>query len=43
MDGFSNLPCLNVTVTTTGLNGTVVMGKYESFTIQSNNRELKHV
>jgi hypothetical protein len=36
MDGFNNLPCLDVKVTTKGLNGTVVKGNYGDFTIQNN-------
>ncbi|WVQ77870.1 hypothetical protein IAR50_007572 [Cryptococcus sp. DSM 104548] len=37
MDGFDNLPCLNVSISSTGLNGTVDISKYGDFTIQSNN------
>ena len=39
MDGFNNLPCLNVSIASQGLNGTVILGKYTDFTIQSNNRD----
>jgi hypothetical protein len=39
MNGFNNLPCLDVSISSEGLNGTVELGKYGDFTIQSNNRE----
>lgn len=39
MNGFDNLPCLKVDITSQGLNGTVELGKYGDFTIQSNNRQ----
>lgn len=39
MHGFDNLPCLKVGITSRGLNGTVLYGKYGDFNIQSNNRE----
>jgi hypothetical protein len=41
MNGFSNLPCLDVSISSEGLNGTVELGKYGDFTIQSNNRECE--
>lgn len=39
MKGFDNLPCLDVAVTSQGLNGTVKLGKYLDLNIQSNNCE----
>jgi hypothetical protein len=36
MNGFENLPCLNVTITSQGLNGTVELSQYGDFTIQNN-------
>jgi len=36
MNGFENLPCLNVTITSQGLNGTVELSQYGEFTIQNN-------
>ncbi|RSH90988.1 hypothetical protein EHS25_010164 [Saitozyma podzolica] len=35
--GQTNLPCLDVSISSEGLNGTVELGKYGDFTIQSNN------
>lgn len=40
MKGFDNLPCLDVSVTSQGLNGTVKLGKYLDLNIQSNNCEF---
>lgn len=39
MDGFQNLPCLSVNISSQGLNGTVLKGNYGDFNIQSNNCE----
>ena len=39
MHGFDNLPCLDVKVSSQGLNGTVEYGNYGDFSIQSNNSE----
>jgi len=36
MNGFENLPCLNVTISSQGLNGTVELSQYGEFTIQNN-------
>jgi hypothetical protein len=36
MNGFENLPCLNVTISSQGLNGTVELSQYGDFTIQNN-------
>lgn len=43
MDGFNNLPCLKVDITSQGLNGTVVKGQYNDFSIQGNISELNRV
>ena len=40
MNGFENLPCLQVNITSEGLNGTVALGQYADFSIQSNNSEV---
>ncbi|KAK4689143.1 hypothetical protein P7C73_g972, partial [Tremellales sp. Uapishka_1] len=36
MNGFANLPCLNVTISSEGLNGTVILSQYGDDSIQGN-------